>query len=642
MRIQNSLLTQDLHTLIRTCGNNALRDTTELAAAILTPVRADLDRLTHKLSTDIFIAVALYTLGQEEKTDYIPQRMLDCITDMDKWETEKKMLIGISQYTSFSMLDTKLTSWQRDFRERIKIFSNGMAQRHVASCVNQWRKALGLPDLSAKTENEKLMKGKTAILSAHDKSMSLSAIRVGTRFELSDATRLSDTLLKPFRVQTDRATYEFAHNFFIASALCMAHEIRSARMTDVLEFMSDPRWDSVRQIFSHVCNCGDLALQPKTKLWAGAWGNANLALDTGTSGSFVKRSHALWLRVLNNDSTPTISDKSIQAALPPNSIQIFNMAELARAATHVGELREDRKGGADRLLKNAQESDGYRTIPDPKKAHAILENAKGQFENLIEPISCLQKNLILSAAMDPKSFRVRPILLLGDPGIGKTYLAITLAKGLGGSIEKMSAGGAQGNFQLTGSHSSWHTAKCGQVFKALAEGKTTSPVFVIDEIDKMGSDDRYPILPVLLDLFEPGTAVTFKDEFFEMEFDASRIIYILTANSLKNVPEALRSRVEIFTVPRPEPEQRLRIIKEEFKELRAATGKPIKLDKSTSQRLADRTNIDMRRTTSIVRNSFVSAMMKDEKIAKLVIPGEAPNGNGGGDSEYADNKIGFI
>lgn len=125
--------------------------------------------------------------------------------------------------------------------------------------------------------------------------------------------------------------------------------------------------------------------------------------------------------------------------------------------------------------------------------------------------------------MDPKRFRITPTLLLGDPGIGKTFLASELAKGLGGSTEKISAGGMQGGFQLTGSHSIFTSAKYGQVFKALAEGKTTSPVFVIDEVDKFGLDERYPILPVLLDLFEHDTACCFKDEFLEMNFDASRI-----------------------------------------------------------------------------------------------------------------------
>ncbi|PIV91323.1 MAG: hypothetical protein COZ20_01670 [Gallionellales bacterium CG_4_10_14_3_um_filter_54_96] len=139
-------------------------------------------------------------------------------------------------------------------------------------------------------------------------------------------------------------------------------------------------------------------------------------------------------------------------------------------------------------------------------------------------------------------------------------------------------------------------------------------------------------MPVLLDLFEPGTAVTFKDEFFEMNFDASRIIFILTANSLDTVPEALRSRVEIFNVPRPDAAQRMRIIKAEFKVLRTATGQQIQLDTATSTTLANRLDIDIRRTNSIVRDAFTQALMDNQKTARIVISGDS----------QCNNKIGFL
>ena len=86
------------------------------------------------------------------------------------------------------------------------------------------------------------------------------------------------------------------------------------------------------------------------------------------------------------------------------------------------------------------------------------------------------------------------------------------------------------------------------------EGKRGAKVRVrthIDEVDKIGVSAQCPVLPVLLDLLEPNTAQRFKDEFFGMEFDASRMVFILTANSLEGVPAALLSRVEVFEVPRP-------------------------------------------------------------------------------------------
>ena len=115
-----------------------------------------------------------------------------------------------------------------------------------------------------------------------------------------------------------------------------------------------------------------------------------------------------------------------------------------------------------------------------------MQSAKENFENLQEPLERLQLDLILSGEMEPDEFYVMPILLLGDPGIGKTFLAMQLAEALDVDMEKMGAGGAQGAFQLTGSHPSWLSAKHGSLIERLAKGKTSSPVVLIDEVDKIG------------------------------------------------------------------------------------------------------------------------------------------------------------
>lgn len=458
----------------------------------------------------------------------------------------------------------------------------------------------------------------------------LGEIRIGTGYELSDSIAIATKILKPARSLTDKPTFEFAHSFLVAVILCILNEAnkdQSPTLDRVLSLPVDPNWDHNRQIILWCKNSLLHGDQKKTKNWIGSFADAALAMPSTVSDSLMKRSHALWVKALSLTSP---AESTTVIAEPPNSVQIFKLAALAGAATATAELQPERRGSAERIIRGAQKNDGYRTLPDPKKAHAILESVKSEFENLIAPIIFLQKNLILSAAMGAKNFRVRPILLLGEPGIGKTYLAMELAKSLGGAMEKVSASGA--GFMLNGSQSTWTGAKCGQVFKALAEGETTSPVFILDEIDKMGDDERHPILPVILELLEPGTAAIFKDEFFEMNFDASRIIFVLTANSLNNVPEALRSRVEIFNVPRPDVDQRMRIIKAEMKGLRTTTGQKIQLDKASSTMLANRTDIDMRRTSSIVRDAFVQAIMDNKKTAIVIIP----------DDNQCRSKIGFL
>jgi len=282
-------------------------------------------------------------------------------------------------------------------------------------------------------------------------------------------------------------------------------------------------------------------------------------------------------------------------------------------------VKDDRRAGGDRVLENARMHDGFRSVPDASKAGRNLEKAKAQFENLVEPINRLQVDLVLASAMKPEDFRITPILLLGDPGIGKTYLAMQLAQAFGVGMEKISAGGAQDGFQLTGSHTSWTGSRPGSLFTLLAEGQYATPVVVIDEVDKI-RDSQYSVLPVLLDLFEPQTARCFKDEFFEMQFDASRIIFVLTANSLEGVPAPLLSRLEVFDVPRPEPAQRMRIIQSEAAMLRRKTGQKIRLDKASSEALAERKDIDLRKTTRLVREAFTRALQTGELVAKLIVP----------------------
>ena len=188
------------------------------------------------------------------------------------------------------------------------------------------------------------------------------------------------------------------------------------------------------------------------------------------------------------------------------------------------------------------------------------------------------------------------------------------------ATDKISAGGAQGGFQLTGSHSTYIGARPGSLIALLAEDESASPVMVIDEVDKIGLGGQYPVLPVLLDLLDANTAKKFKDQFFEMEIDASRVVFILTANSLDGVPPALLSRVEVFHVPRPERAQRLRIIRETNAELCAKTKRQITMDEGTCEVLASRTDLDIRKLVRLVRGAFANALQFDQTLAELVLP----------------------
>ena len=443
----------------------------------------------------------------------------------------------------------------------------------------------------------------------------LACIRIGTSYAFDDAVALASRTLAKARIIMDEVSREFSTNLFIAVAMQVSVDEKSGMFKDMLDFIVDPQWDSALQIIQSFPNNRPIFTGNVAEAWLDRFEKKFERMDSGRADMLIKRSYIHWKAALD---APVIVSKR-KKLKPRSSVQVFNPESLEDAVTLLNTIKQEKKTGCDSILEAAQVNDGYRLIPNAKKGVAKLQEAKGNFENLIEPINRLQTGLVLASCMKPQDFHLAPILLLGEPGIGKTFLATQLANSLGVPMEKISAGGAQGGFQLTGSHSTWTAARPGALISLLATGKSASPVVVIDEVDKI-RDSQCPVLPVLLDLLEPGTGRNFKDEFFEMQFDASKVIFVLTANSLNGVPASLLSRCEVFNVPRPDPKQRLRIIKSVAEKLRMKTGKQIALDKGSSEQLAERVDIDLRRVTFLVEDAFAKAIQSGETVACLWIP----------------------
>jgi len=304
-------------------------------------------------------------------------------------------------------------------------------------------------------------------------------------------------------------------------------------------------------------------------------------------------------------------------------IHVFAQEALEEASANLQTADRHQQKYAKALLEQAGTNDGYRVLPRIQPALKKLEEAHSLLGNLREPILKLKIDLTLAAAMRAKDFRLRPILLTGEPGVGKTQFALKLAEMLGVPMQKWSAGSSQANFQLTGGDSAWRNARPGMIFDMLAKGSSATPVLVLDEVDKLGDDGRYPVTPVLLDLLEAETARTFQDTFLRMPFDASRIICVLTANDVDGVPPALLSRVEVFDIRAPDPEQRLQIILAEAQRLLRATGRHIELDMHAAEALAERSDLDLRKTHRLVQDAFATAMASGKLIAVPVMPKRA-------------------
>lgn len=446
-------------------------------------------------------------------------------------------------------------------------------------------------------------------------------IRKGTEYELGDAFELAE-LLGNSCGSVDEITYEFSVDLFVAVTICMTHKKYEATLLDVLNQPLDPRWSSERQMLAYFGGKQPTPnLHKSTEQWLISFGNKANRFSDLSCRRLVVQCHEHWKRALTQEPEIPATCAVKKEAMPSRSVQIFNPTKVELAWQTLQDISQDKRAGGERILESAMLNDGHRVIPDVKKASANLEEAKESFENLEAPLNRLQVDLILSDAMAPEDFHVTPILLLGDPGVGKTYLASQLADALGVEMEKLSAGGTQGAFQINGNHSGWANAKYGCLVDLLARGNAASPVVVIDEVDKIGHSPAAPVLPALLDLLESRSARCFKDEFFGMEFDCSRMIFILTANTIEDVPTPLLSRVNVFDVPRPAPTQRLRIIKREIEQWQKKTSYPdIIFDAKACDELAERVDLDLRKTTDLVREAFGRAICDGSMAAKLFIP----------------------
>ena len=187
------------------------------------------------------------------------------------------------------------------------------------------------------------------------------------------------------------------------------------------------------------------------------------------------------------------------------------------------------------------------------------------------PNLCVATRFVLDqlalAQRDGQRLRVPPLLLVGPPAAGKTWWAEELAHALGVTSELIPMGAVTSSFELSGNTSSWNAARPGRILRAFIGTTRASPVFVLDEVEKI-SAGNYDPAPVLLYLTEPLSAARFRDEFFDAEFDVSRAIIIATANDPGRMDPALRSRFKEIEVKAPTRNERLPIIASLWRDIR--------------------------------------------------------------------------
>jgi ATP-dependent Lon protease len=262
---------------------------------------------------------------------------------------------------------------------------------------------------------------------------------------------------------------------------------------------------------------------------------------------------------------------------------------------------------------------------DLNRARKILDKDHFGLEKVKTRI--LEYLAVLKLKQDMKG----PILCLyGPPGVGKTSLGKSIAKSLNRNYVRMSLGGVHDEAEIRGHRKTYVGAMPGKILFNIKKAKSSNPVFILDEIDKVRSDFRGDPSSALLEVLDPEQNNTFGDNYLEVEYDLSKVLFVATANSLDTIHPALRDRMEIIELTGYTVEEKLQIaikhlVPKQLKEhglkpaqVKFAKGSILKVIESYTRESGVR-NLE-RKIGSVVRG-IAKAVAMDEAYEKEITPG---------------------
>ena len=335
--------------------------------------------------------------------------------------------------------------------------------------------------------------------------------------------------------------------------------------------------------------------------------------------------------------------KSIKEELggDSNSQEIKEMQKKAEAKKWPATAKEAFQKGIEKLERMHPSTPDYSVVynhvdlmldlpwDEYTEDHYDLKNAQKTLDNDHYGMAKIKERILeYLAVLKLKGDMKSPILcFLGPPGIGKTSLGKSIASALGRKYIRLSLGGLHDESEIRGHRKTYIGAMPGRILQSLRKAKSSNPVIVLDEIDKVGNDFRGDPSSALLEVLDPEQNNTFYDNYLELEYDLSKVLFIATANNLQNIQPALRDRLEIINLSGYAIEEKIEIAKRHLvpkqKEMHGIPKTSLKIgDKVLEHLIADYTResgvreLD-RLIASVMRNRAKKIAMEETLSSAL-------------------------